>query len=119
MKTRSYWTSSIVLVAVLAAFSNFANGQATQDQGAGQGQRRGRGQAPFPTANLPFDAHDFNGVWMGRGPFNTLSNKPPTMTPWAQARYDAAKPGIGPRAQPLGNDPMMACDPIGYPRIAY
>lgn len=56
---------------------------------------------------------------MGRGPFNTLSGTPPAMTPWAQARYDAAKPGIGPRAQPLGNDPMMTCDPIGYPRIAF
>ena len=41
------------------------------------------------------------------------------MTPWAQARFDAAKPGIGPRAQPLGNDPIMSCDPIGYPRIAH
>ena len=41
------------------------------------------------------------------------------MTPWAQARYDAAKPGLGPRAQPLGNDPMMVCDPVGYPRIAF
>ena len=41
------------------------------------------------------------------------------MTPWGQARYDAAKPGIGPRAQPLGNDPIMGCDPIGYPRIAF
>ena len=41
------------------------------------------------------------------------------MTAWGQARYDAAKPGIGPRAQPLGNDPMMGCDPIGYPRIAF
>ena len=41
------------------------------------------------------------------------------MTPWAQAKYNAAKPGIGPRAQPLGNDPIMVCDPIGYPRIGF
>jgi hypothetical protein len=38
------------------------------------------------------------------------------MTPWGQARYDAAKPGLGPRGVPLGNDPMMICDPLGYPR---
>ena len=40
------------------------------------------------------------------------------MTPWAQARYNAAKPGLGrsARAQPLGNDPMMICDPMGFPR---
>ena len=54
-----------------------------------------------------------------RGPIGVLSSKPPAMTPWAQARYDAAKPGLGPRAQPLGNDPMMTCDPLGYPRIAH
>lgn len=49
----------------------------------------------------------------------------PPMTPWAQAKYDAAIPGIGaggngpanPRAKPLGNDPIMICDPISYPRI--
>ena len=45
--------------------------------------------------------------------------KAPAMTPWAQARYDAAKPGLSARGVPLGNDPMMACDPVGYPRIAF
>lgn len=114
----------VVVLAVVLSFLTIARAQADQGQGgqaagATRGQGRGRNQPPSPTANLPFDAHDFNGVWMGRGPFNTLSDKPPAMTAWAQARYDAAKPGIGPRAQPLGNDPMMACDPIGYPRIAY
>jgi hypothetical protein len=96
-------------------------GQAGQQPAANRARGRGRGEsAPSPTANLPFDPHDFSGVWMGRGgAFNTLSNNPPQMTPWGKARYDAAKPGIGPRAQPLGNDPMMACNPIGYPRIAF
>ena len=90
---------------------------AAADQPARQARRGSRG--PSPTANLPFDPHDFSGVWMGRGPFNTLSGTPPPMTAWAKARYDAAKPGIGPRSQPLGNDPIMGCDPIGYPRIAF
>ncbi len=84
--------------------------------------RRAEAQAgaPSATANLAFDPHDFSGIWMGHGKaFNTLSNDPPPMTPWAKARYDAAKPGIGKRAQPLGNDPIMSCDPIGYPRIAF
>ena len=40
------------------------------------------------------------------------------MTAWGQAKYDAAKPGLsGPKAQPLGNDPMMSCEPMGFPRI--
>jgi len=49
----------------------------------------------------------------------SLSNTPPMMTPWAQAKYNAAKPGIGKRAQALGNDPMMICDPVGYPRVIF
>ena len=43
------------------------------------------------------------------------------MTAWAEAKYNAAKPGLNGtgegRAQPLGNDPIMICDPVGYPRI--
>jgi hypothetical protein len=123
---RNYVVAPILVLAAMLALSAVARAQAGEGQGGqpaavdqGRGQGRGRAQAPSPTANLPFDAHDFSGVWMGRGPFNTLSTTPPPMTPWAKARYDAAKPGIGPRAQPLGNDPIMVCDPIGYPRIAF
>jgi hypothetical protein len=62
----------------------------------------------------PFDALDLSGVW-GRGGVR-LSDDVPPMTAWGQAKFDAAKPGMGPRAVPLGNDPMMLCDPLGYPR---
>jgi hypothetical protein len=41
------------------------------------------------------------------------------MTPWAQARFDAAKPGYGPRAAPGGNDPILQCDPLGMPRVLF
>jgi hypothetical protein len=72
--------------------------------------------------NAPFDAHDFSGVWMtvrtGGGGIGSRGNTPWPMTPWAQARYNTAKPGLGQRGQPLGNDPIMLCDPIGYPRVA-
>jgi len=53
---------------------------------------------------------------------DSLSNDPPPMTPWAQARYDAAIPGLGggaARNKPLGNNPMMICDPIGFPQIMF
>jgi hypothetical protein len=39
------------------------------------------------------------------------------MTPWAKAKYDAQKPGYGRRGAPGGNDPILQCDPIGFPRI--
>jgi glyoxylase-like metal-dependent hydrolase (beta-lactamase superfamily II) len=79
------------------------------------------------SARQKFDPHDLNGFWQAHGstlPTNErhdISLNPPPMTPWAQAKYDAAKPGLngtGPgRAQPLGNDPIMICDPVGYPRV--
>jgi hypothetical protein len=122
-KMRNYQAGSIMALAAMLAFSSAALAQAGQGQGgqaAGANQgRRAAANAPSPTANLPYDAHDFSGVWMGRENRNTLGKSVPPMTPWAQARFDAAKPGQGPRMQPLGNDPIMVCDPIGYPRIAF
>src|ERR1700756_815465 len=106
---RNYLRNLVIVLATGLAFSAIASaqggdGQAGQQPGANRGRGRGRGETTSPTANLPFDAHDFSGVWMGRGgAFNTLSNEAPPMTPWGKARYEAAKPGIGPRAQPLGN----------------
>src|SRR5580700_5997791 len=122
-------TSLMIALAAALALSVGVSAQTDEGQSGqqpaaspGRGRGRGRGEAntPSPTANLPYDPHDFSGIWTGRGgAFNTLSKDPPPMTARGQARYDAAKPGIGPRAQPLGNDPIMGCDPIGYPRIAF
>ena len=61
-----------------------------------------------------FNPRELGGPWGNNG----LAFSPaPPMTPQGQARYDAARPGMGPRAVPLGNDPMMICDPLGYPRL--
>lgn len=80
--------------------------------------------APDSLKNAPFDPHDLSGVWWGvlaRGANFGLGGTIPPMTPWAEERYKAAKPGLGGsgRAQPLGNDPMMNCDPMGFPRIMF
>lgn len=72
-----------------------------------------------------FDSHDLSGMWdffnklPGQGLYATPSKDHPPFTPWAQARYDAAKPGYGPKAQPGGNDPILQCDPTGIPRILF
>lgn len=71
------------------------------------------------SAAQPFNPHDLSGVWYIRGGpgFVSLSRATaPPMTPWAQAKYDAAKPGLGPRGKPLGNDPATICDPMGLVR---
>jgi hypothetical protein len=66
---------------------------------------------------VSFNPRDLSGLWgLGTNGFNLNQGSVPPMTPWAQARYDAAKPGLGRRGVPLGNDPMMICDPLGFPR---
>jgi hypothetical protein len=104
---------TVALVSVLC-FTPFASAQTGQQAAAGK----------TATAKAqPFDPHDLSGVWWRRGKSgSTLSrNDVPPMTPWAQAKYAENKPGIGraDRVVPLGNDPMMACDPVGFPRISF
>ena len=91
-----------------------------------------RAQMPAPApsnaktdAGAPFDRHDLSGMWEffatlpGQGIYATPSKDHPPMTAWAQARYDVAKPGYGPKAQAGGNDPILKCSPSGIPRILF
>jgi hypothetical protein len=86
--------------------------------------------APQGTANAP--PPDLTGVWRRsrRPPDNarrytmheiagTLTNQEPPMTPWAEAKFKAAKPNVGPRGVALSesNDPVTRCFPPGVPRI--
>src|SRR5438874_8821477 len=70
----------------------------------------------MPQATPRFDAHDLSGVWQlapgggGQGPGDNF----PQLTAWGQAKYDANKPGYGPKAAPGGNDPILKCDPMGF-----
>lgn len=59
---------------------------------------------------------DISGVWAGP-PLPTLQ-EPAPFTPAGQARYDANKPTWGPKAVGLAesNDPLITCDPLGFPR---
>lgn len=76
-------------------------------------------------ASAPTDPHDLSGMWEffngvpGQGIYATPSKEHPPMTPWAQAKYDTAKPGYGPKAQAGGNDPILKCYPTGIPRILF
>ena len=77
------------------------------------------GQTPTPR-------RDLSGVWAMQ-PAREVSaddkqspgGEIPPMTAWAKARYDLEKPGYGKRAAPGGNDPILQCDPMGFPRILY
>jgi hypothetical protein len=67
------------------------------------------GPAPAPKRSLA-------AVWTGSP--NPQMEPVAPMTPAGQALFDAAKPIWGPRAVPVGesNDPLVFCDPLGFPR---
>src|SRR6266404_2064514 len=77
-------------------------------------------------AQAPAPRRDLSGVW-GMQPARELSEDDkqspgggiPPLTAWGKARYDLQKPGYGKRAAPGGNDPILQCDPMGFPRIMF
>jgi hypothetical protein len=77
--------------------------------------------AKTPPAAAP--KRDVTGVWQYLAPIGSEGLAPdkdmPPMTPWAQSRYDAEKPGYGPKASSTGNDPILQCDPMGFPRVMF
>lgn len=109
----------VVFAVGLAAVVIFSGAKFAQG-GQQQGGMKGQGKPPAVPAG-PAPVRDLTGVWLiqggpgGEGPGGEM----PPMTTWAQAKYDANKPGYGPKAQPGGNDPILQCDPIGFPRIMY
>jgi hypothetical protein len=62
--------------------------------------------------------HDISGVWAGPV-LPTLQDAAP-LTPAGQKRYEANKATWGPKAVGLAesNDPLITCDPLGFPRSA-
>jgi hypothetical protein len=72
-------------------------------------------------------SHDLSGVWMqypegdvpGTPGMNTVNERfRPPLTPWGQARLDAARPLVGPKAIPgEENSPSLKCDPDGPPKV--
>src|ERR1700676_228648 len=110
----------IVIVAILA-YSSVLFAQISQPLTAPISQS-GKTQA--------FDPHDLTGIWVrGKVPKGNapLSADRPPMTPWGHAKFNAVRgsftysraPGIAPPIAPEQewNDPMLRCEPAGYPRV--
>jgi hypothetical protein len=115
MRKRAITITWVAALAVCLALPAHIRAQMPSQQSA----------AAKDNASAPFDAHDLNGMWEffanipGQGIYATPSKTPPSMTPWAKAKYDQAKPGYGPKAQAGGNDPILKCFPSGIPRIIF
>jgi len=111
----------VLVAAIVPAVSPLARVQMS-----GQAHAKQSEDAKANKTSAPFDRHDFSGVWdffitgvPGQGIYATPSKKHPPMTAWAEARYDAAQPGYGPKGHPGGNDPILECNPSGFPRILF
>jgi hypothetical protein len=81
-------------------------------------------QQPRPlTAPSAPPKRDLSGLWhyasTGASEPVAPDNLIPPMTPWAKVKFDAERPGYGPRRSPGGNDPILQCDPIGFPRVMF
>jgi hypothetical protein len=86
----------------------------------------GMASAMAEAAQQSFDPKDFSGYWHRKSRVVTFSNVPtrPDDTRYPQApftaegkkRFDANKPGYGPRAAMERNDPIGRCEPLGLIR---
>jgi hypothetical protein len=83
----------------------------------------GQQQSTAKTQAAPAPKRDLTGVWQyqGAGGAENFADEKdfPNMTPWAKARFVKEIPGYGSRAAPGGNDPILQCDPIGFPRVMF
>lgn len=72
-------------------------------------------QSPSKKAE-PAPKRDLSGYWLGNAVVR-LEAAPP-MTPEGQKFFDGAKPLQGPRAVAIAKttDPLVTCDPLGFPR---
>ena len=99
---------SVRLVGALAALVAMLGYASTLSAQSGQPAGTAPAQAAPPDATTAL-LHDLSGVWMqypdGEVPgvpgMNAVTNRTrPPLTPWGQAKFDAARPLVGPRAVP-------------------
>ena len=85
-----------------------------------QNAQRANPGAPANTAataakpSAPAPKRDITGVWFHNAPGNR-TNKTAPMTPWGQAQFATHKTS-GASVVAESNDPLVQCDPLGFPR---
>jgi len=114
---RTVWFAK--LIAVLVALLIYSPAQFAQTSEPSR-------MADAPATALAL-SHDLSGVWIAHPdprfpdlPGMDVVNQDvrPALTPWGQARFDAAHPIVGPRAVAgEENDPVLRCVPDGPPML--
>jgi len=83
--------------------------------------------APQPVTPPPvtFNPRDLSGVWLRQGQQALSDGPPPKMTPAGDAAFKTSIVSVPNEVQrdnipPIkGNDPIMRCDPWGFPRVLW
>lgn len=102
MQTRSARLGfAVLIVPILSTFL------ATELSGSGQVKKPPVGSSQ----------HNLSGIWSGNQDADTFSQSNPPMKPWAEEKFETVKPGYGPHASALSDDPLADCLPPGVPRI--
>lgn len=92
---------------------------------AGNAHAQSEQRSPSPASDKqektrPAPPRDLSGIWDGgrKGILPNADAVIPSLTPWGQEKFNANKPGYGPKELPVGltNDPLDSCDPAGFPR---
>jgi len=124
-----FFLSVFAFVTLLSVFSN-ASAQIWGGQDAAAVDQPPPEAKATPGANAAFDARDLSGVWQtdhrGTNGYRGMTTEEgiPPRTPWAAelfktritGRDSKEKPGVPPA---FGNDPIMQCNPYGFPRILF
>jgi hypothetical protein len=132
---RDHFVRLVIVVVSLALCAPAAFAQAAPQGAPKASNWGGQAEGPFPKLppldpNAPFDKRDFSGVWLtdhsSTNGYRGMTDEPdiPPKTPWAEevfrsrltGRTSKAKEGVMPA---FGNDPIMGCNPKGFPRLLF
>ncbi len=127
----------VIIVSIFAVAAGLVLSPAAFAQGASDDMPAGWRKCPecqtpaerkesekYKPADMPFNPRDLSGVWGSvrgnavRGPGAQVfpKEKAPAMTPWGKERFDATRTE-DPKAVSNLKDPMLRCDPLGWPRL--
>jgi len=127
---RKYSVVPLFALATVLFIPSHTYGQIWGGQDAAAVDQPPPGGKASTTASAAFDRHDFTSVWQtdhrGTNGYRGMTTEEgiPARTPWAEAlfksrltgRESKEKAGVPPA---FGNDPIMECNPYGFPRILF